>query len=964
MAENGEELIQPAETYTDNTVAQAAIDSLRKGLDEHSSSDGSCKAIHLFELAKALRQRYRQTWNVDDIEESINLLRQARAATLEPGDKAHAYPENLACPGGVCLVDPPTCPQKDVSDEAGPNSPAGKYADFGASCDIELVNALDDRYKHLGQYEDVEEQNRLCDRFVAQFRASPDSLSPAILGVSGVSRRTRYEAKGALDDLSEAIELLGQALGRSSGDDHSRHRYLSEYGRSIKRRFQRSGNRDDVSRAIELQEEALGLCVGEHPDRQQHIFNLADLYWERSTPDANEDELQRAVELFRESLELRPPGHRDRHMTLNGLGVSHHTAFQLLGRVEDLTSAIGYFQDVLDARGPDHPECIRTLVNLTVTLWQRAGHVGDIRDLEAAVRMGREAVNRSPKNHLFRYMGVINLAGALLDLFVLNGDISMFEESVHLHRETLETVPPGHVLRPQIMFNYAYAIREKFAQTEEMNDLLEVINQCREILEVLSPGHHLYTKTLGTLAEGLRIRFELLGALTDLQEAIAIYNTPIEAATGDHIVMSDLLEGAATAYLLRYKLLADEDDFAQALSRLQEMLRLRPRENLEHYRCLLGFSAAFRARFMRLRNEEDISSAVNWQLKALACSPIGQPSRAEVLGGLASLHLIKGTSHYDLVESLNLLREVIEYDYLGALKRLSYALDILGEMEDSLMDENVDSSVRSLVLRTYQIAIQLLPRVAYFGLDHKSRLRTLNRAESLATHAALRALVFSEPEAALEMLEQGRAVFWSQYLRTRTSFDALPIELSQELSDISRQLEAGASAEDVSHEADNRTKMLHEAEAARKRHLGLQFESLVEQARSLPGFERFLLHDTARALSQAAEKGPVVIFLGNKTKCHALLIPTPTSKITSIVLPTLSMSRLRDLNTLMSRANAGGRDLLENRVIRRVQTNATLAYPVLEYIWKAAIHPVVEALEAAIPVRMRIVSTSIASLMF
>ena len=64
--------------------------------------------------------------------------------------------------------------------------------------------------------------------------------------------------------------------------------------------------------------------------------------------------------------------------------------------------------------------------------------------------------------------------------------------------------------------------------------------------------------------------------------------------------------------------------------------------------------------------------------------------------------------------------------------------------------------------------------MAYFGLDAKSRLRTLAKSDELAANGSAHALTLAEPRIAIELLEQGRAVFWLQHLGLRTKFNALP----------------------------------------------------------------------------------------------------------------------------------------------------------------------------------------------
>lgn len=71
-------------------------------------------------------------------------------------------------------------------------------------------------------------------------------------------------------------------------------------------------------------------------------------------------------------------------------------------------------------------------------------------------------------------------------------------------------------------------------------------------------------------------------------------------------------------------------------------------------------------------------------------------------------------------------------------------------------------------LEGYQTAISLLPVLAWRGLDRVSRERLTAEFPLLASDAAACATATGRLALAVEMLEQGRAVLWSQLLETRS----------------------------------------------------------------------------------------------------------------------------------------------------------------------------------------------------
>ena len=111
-------------------------------------------------------------------------------------------------------------------------------------------------------------------------------------------------------------------------------------------------------------------------------------------------------------------------------------------------------------------------------------------------------------------------------------------------------------------------------------------------------------------------------------------------------------------------------------------------------------------------------------------------------------------------------------------------------------------------LWTYRAA-QLLPRLAMLGLDFPSRQRSLvSESDGLARDAAVCAIRLGKFGTAVELLEEGRAVFWSQALQLRAPIndlrDVAP-QLEQKLRHISLAVEQG-SLRDVSRRLSDDTR--------------------------------------------------------------------------------------------------------------------------------------------------------------
>jgi hypothetical protein len=82
---------------------------------------------------------------------------------------------------------------------------------------------------------------------------------------------------------------------------------------------------------------------------------------------------------------------------------------------------------------------------------------------------------------------------------------------------------------------------------------------------------------------------------------------------------------------------------------------------------------------------------------------------------------------------------------------------------------HADSNHKSS-LDAYQAATELLPHLAMLGLDLHSRQQALiSGSDGLAHNAAACAIRSAQYDKAVELLKEGRAVFWSQALQLCTS---------------------------------------------------------------------------------------------------------------------------------------------------------------------------------------------------
>jgi hypothetical protein len=252
----------------------------------------------------------------------------------------------------------------------------------------------------------------------------------------------------------------------------------------------------------------------------------------------------------------------------------------------------------------------------------------------------------------------------------------------------------------------------------------------------------------------------------------------------------------------------------------------------------------------------------------------------------------------------------------------------------------------------YAAAVGLLPVLAFHGLDRATREEHLAQWPGLAADAAACAVLDDRPEVAVELLEQGRSVLWTQALNLRTDLTRLADTapgLAQRLTSIRQVLDTpmpeaaslvSAPAGGTAPAADSARQQQDAADLRRRK--AREWDDTVTQVRALDGFEHFLAAVPYADLAAAAIDGPVVMINASRHGCHALITEASSQHARVVSLPGLTLdAAVHHANTMLS-ALAGAADPGRAFPDREKDRHAIL--DVLDWLWDAIAQPVLTAL--------------------
>ena len=304
--------------------------------------------------------------------------------------------------------------------------------------------------------------------------------------------------------------------------------------------------------------------------------------------------------------------------------------------------------------------------------------------------------------------------------------------------------------------------------------------------------------------------------------------------------------------------------------------------------------------FQQGGQQSDLDEAISLYRQALELRLPPHPLRSSSLSDLAYAlwtQFQQGHQQSDLDESMSLFLTATQYPFQSPSLSLYVARRGI-----NCADRNQHSSA----IDAYEASIQALPQVAALSLDVVSRQDAMTAdSDGLARDAARCAIRSGCLDKAIELLEAGQSIFWSQALSLRSPFDQLhkiAPDLADKLQNIATMLEIGSHRDVFSDILDNRKKLSIDQEAAQLNRLNEEWAQSIHEVRKLSGFEDFLCPSHLSSLQAAASEHPVVILIANDDESHCLIMTSTI--IHQIPLPNLGTPKLKELAHIIQKASS------------------------------------------------------------
>ncbi|KAF5320612.1 hypothetical protein D9611_013741 [Ephemerocybe angulata] len=826
------------------------------------------------------------------------------------------------------------------------------------------LNKLDDslecRFQLTGDLSDIAEVISVQMRALELTRHGHADL-PIWLNSLGRSLTRRFRKTGELSDITNAISIQQRAVDLTPQGDANLPGRFGSLALSLGLRFQWTGELLDITRAISLQQRAVDLAPQDHPQLLKLLSNLGSFLADRFGRTGELSDVTDAIDVLRRAVDPAPQGHPSLPAWLSNLGASLTHRFECTGELSDINEAIAVQQRAVDLAPKGHANLPSWLNNLGGSLNCRFERTGELSDITKAISMRQRAIDLIPQGHVSLPIYLNGLAGSLTRRFECTGELSEINQAISALQRAVAHTPEGHVHMPSHLTNLGNSFAIRFGHTAELSDLTEAISVQRRAVNLAPQGHRYLPGWLNNLGGSLQQRYFATRALSDITEAISAHQKAVDLTPQGHPDLPGWLNNLGISLTWHSKRTNKISDISEVILVQRRAVDLAPQGHAGLAGWLNNLSDSLTRRFLETHELGDIAEAVSTQLRAVDLTPKGHPSLPVRLGGLASSLYCRSLftcDNGDREESLRLFKAAALCTAGSPGTKLLAAKRWAKELIQLCPQPSTE------IVLAFDTALDSVGLIAGLERTVRGRYTQLENISGLALEAAAAAFGIDRADKALEWLEQGRCLVWTQLNSLRTPLDDLRVHnkgLAKKIDAISRQLDnAGSSrgAPDIGMSLEEKISLEDEARV----HLGLvgQWNDVLRTARAIPGFQSFLMPSPCSALMQhLPESGPIVVINVHDRRCDALALLAGLDEPLHIPLPNFSVeksskyravldSQLRTRNLRVREVGAVTSIDGEVRGIRSVPIGEHGEDPpvqrVLRGLWEEVVKPILTAL--------------------
>ncbi|KAG8923961.1 hypothetical protein FRC02_010781 [Tulasnella sp. 418] len=773
-----------------------------------------------------------------------------------------------------------------------------------------------------------------------QFETEDYNKSDVLLNL-GICLERRYVNLNQLQDLEDAIKSLKEALEIVPMYQRERVLILHYLGTCIEKRYKSQYQIQDLEQSIQYLKEARGLHSEEYPDDFFKTSTLHSLGLCLMLQYEQEGQIQRvkdAIGFIQEELKL-PLGMFKRISSLQSLtnclsALALSTSKSDIEVLEqNLAQAIFYFKDMIANWSSDADYHKAVLLNGLAMCLCYKGNIEEASILFSEVIS--ISVHQLSDSDCSSVMN--DVASTLCSLYLRTNKFQYLEEAILYQKKAVSSCQSGNPARPTFLYNLGTYLIHLTQEQVRSQDLTEATNCLEEAIALLPAHASTRSKALCELAFCLHLRNTKFayGEPISSEKITGYFQEALQLQLPGNPRRPHTLHsfGIHLYHSINSSSQHNIQELDKCIQCLEEALQLISIVSADHTCAITtNLAACSHMRYLFTGNIHDINRAFWLASESIQHTPPNHPSLSCSWQLLALIRKSVSKQAEDLLilsyknlDPCSLFQKAANHPLASIQDRLQAAFSWIES--NSLYERQLES------LAAYETYLKLFDQLLHIkapSIRYRHEL-LLGVPPTIASDGAACAIDVGDIVKAVELLEQGRTLLWSQLEHYHAPIDLLqkvdPI-LANDLEVCGQQLECSA----ISKHLRDAPPMSMDNEVYKYREISERWNTLVSQVRQLDGFANFLQSPPYSALQQACVYGPVIIINISTRHCDTIIIQRDGDP-TLVPLPGTQLDDIANLVTRLSCAlDAGPRG--SARIIG-----------VLRSLWDDIVEPVVQMLQ-------------------
>ncbi|PVF92651.1 hypothetical protein CPB86DRAFT_801841 [Serendipita vermifera] len=624
--------------------------------------------------------------------------------------------------------------------------------------------------------------------------------------------------------------------------------------------------------------------------------------------------------------------------------------------VDHLDQAISQYRTAIEHISPDDQLLPGALDRLVESLLDRFEALGRLNDIDEAVECHKAAISFTLDDKVDKPDRLRSLGNALLARFRRSGNFEDLDDAIIQQQAAVDLAPDDN--KPGYLYHLGNSLQTRIELLGNLDDVEDAIVQRQRAVDLTPDGDPNKSIYLAELGSSLWTRFRHSGRIADIDDSVAQLQLAVNL-TSDEQKKSGYLKDLGIALMLRFDRLGNPADIDQSIVQLQQAVDFTSDRDSKKPKYLSYLGNSLSTRFNRFGNDADIDNAISHQQKAINLTPKDDPDKPMYLTNLGyafHLRFKRARNIPDInaaIEQQQNARSHEVHDAEMAISQLFIAATSPIGPPDTLFKaatwwtRTASQINHDSLLTAYGCAIDLMPLVAWLGLPIADRHQHLANIGGITRGAAAAAISAEQYEKALDWLEQGRSIVWTQILQLRTPVDELRTinpDLANRLLQVAQLLDRGAQA----RRSEEVQPSMKEEEVGRQyRALTTEWESIIKEIRSIPDFETFLKSPISSRLLNITQDGPVVVLNIANSRCDALALLPGLDDVVHIPLPNVTSERITELrDQIKDQLYSAGIRMRNTRAAKKLdeETDNQTCRRVLAELWTNLVKPILDSL--------------------